>query len=90
MNKIWESYNPQWLVELAEYEMPEEKWLVDSLKKCTKYSIESKAYYHFVDQNSNEWKFEKNILLNHKKEGELVLDILEGGRVGGVEFLSRL
>jgi len=42
MNK-WKNYDPQWLVELVEEQMPEEQWLADSLKKCTKYKIESKA-----------------------------------------------
>ena len=28
--------------------------------------------------------------LRHPTEGNLVLDVLEGNRVGGVEFLSKL
>ncbi len=91
----WRKYDPEWLAKLAEAQVPEEVWLPEALKKCTKYSIESKAYYHFVSpENANqpgaEWQFETNIILGDPKEGDLVLDILKGHRVGGVEFLSRL
>jgi hypothetical protein len=34
-----------------------------------------------------EWQFERSIVLEDPKEGELVLDILKGNRVGGIEFL---
>ncbi len=52
-------------------------------------------YIHFVDSTApnkpgSQWQFERNILLYDKREGDLVLDILEGNRVGGVEFLKRL
>ena len=37
-----------------------------------------------------QWQFEKNLFLTDDKEGEIVLDILKGNKVGGIEFLSRL
>ncbi len=91
----WKKYNSEWLVVLAEKQIPDECWLPDALRECTKYSFESKAYYHFVspkDANKPgaEWQFERNIILTDKKEGEIVLDILKGNKVGGIEFLSRL
>ena len=49
---------------------------------------------YFVDprrpnQPGSDWQFEENIILEHPTEGDLVLDILKGHRVGGVEFLGR-
>jgi hypothetical protein len=88
----WDEYNPEWLAKLAEEQVPEETWLPSALRQCTRYSIGSKAYYHFVSpENANkpgaEWQFERSIVLEDPKEGELVLDILKGNRVGGIEFL---
>ena len=42
------------------------------------------------NQPGSDWQFDDNIILDDEKEGDLVLDILKGYRVGGVEFLSKL
>ena len=91
----WKEYNPEWLAELAEEQYPEYEWLPDALRKCVKHSVESEAYYHFVSpKNANkpgaEWQFEDNIVLEHSVEGDVVLDILKGNRVGGVEFINKI
>lgn len=91
----WNQYNPEWLAKLAEKQLPEEKWLPGAIRKCLKYSIESKAYYHFVSSNNANkpgavWQFEKNIMLRDPKKGNIVLDILKGNIVGGIEFLNYL
>jgi hypothetical protein len=39
---------------------------------------------------ASEWQVQTNLELQHPTEGDLVLDILEGNRVAGVEFLARL
>lgn len=86
----WKPYDPTWLAELVKKQRADEPWLPDALAKCTLYSEDSRAYYRFIDSSSPAWKFERNIVLHHKREGEIVLDILQGDRVGGVEFLKRL
>ena len=91
----WEKYNPDWLVKLAEKQLPKEKWLHEALKQCTEYSIESELYNYFVpSENPNKpgskWQFDKCISLEDPKEGSLVLDILKSGQVGGIEFLGRM
>ena len=91
----WEPYKPGWLVELARTSHPEETRLPDALARCTSCRWRSRAYVRFVDASNpnrpgSEWQFEENIILEHPREGTLVLDILRGGRVGGVEFLARL
>ena len=91
----WKPYDPTWLVELAKEQLPEEKWLPAALAACTMASQESAAYIHFVkpadsDEPSSEWQTQTDLTLEHPTEGELVLDILEGNRVGGVEFLAKL
>lgn len=91
----WKPYDPGWLVELARGSRPDEPWLAEALARCTRAAEESRAYLYFVDparpdEPGSEWQFEQNVLLAHPREGDLVLDILRGRRVGGVEFLKRV
>lgn len=91
----WQPYDPAWLVELAREQSPDEPWLADALARCTRAAEESRAYLYFVDpadanQPGAGWQFVENLTLEHPREGTLVLDILTGRRVGGVEFLKRL
>jgi hypothetical protein len=91
----WKPYDPAWLVTLARESRPDEPWLAEALSKCTRAARESPAYIYFVDpapldQPGSQWRFEKNVVLEHPKEGSLVLDVLQGARIGGVEFLKRL
>ena len=90
----WKSYDPTWLVELAKEQLPEEKWLPAALAACTMARQESDAYIHFVkggdDEPASEWEVQTDLNLKHPTEGDLVLDVLEGNRIGGVEFLDKL
>jgi hypothetical protein len=91
----WKTYDPGWLVAIARESRPDEPWLAEALARCTCAAEESRAYVYFVDpahpnEPGSEWQLEENILLAHPREGDLVLDILRGLRVGGVEFLKRL
>ncbi len=95
----WKPYDPTWLVELAKQQVPEEAWLPAALAACTMASQESAAYIHFVkpvdsdepsSESSSEWQAQTDLTLKHPTEGDLVLDILEGNRVGGIEFLAKL
>ena len=91
----WKPYDPAWLIELAKEQLPDETWLPAALAACTMARQESAAYIHFVkpadpDEPSSEWQVQTNVTLKHPTEGEVVLDILEGNQIGGVEFLARL
>lgn len=90
----WRPYDPSWLVDLAQQQLPDDDRLHASLKKCTEASGNI-PYIHFVNPRranrpGSEWQFEDNIILEDPVKGELVLDILKDGRVGGVEFLGVL
>ena len=89
------NYDPTWLVEAAEKCSEEYPWLIAELKNLTKVVKETNAYIYFVNpDNPNEpdsdWQFQENILLPDSIKGEIVLDILVGNRVGGVELLDKL
>jgi hypothetical protein len=88
----WTDYDPSWLVELARQQQPV---LVSSLMSCTTALSEGKAYVRFVDpecpnQPGSEWQFDRNVSLHHPEHGQVVLDVLKDGRIGGLEFLDRL
>lgn len=91
----WEPYDPQWLVKLAEEQMPEEPELAQALAACTRCTRESAYMVYFVapsfpNQPGSAWQFDENVILEDPQEGDLVLDVLKDGRIGGVEFLTKL
>ena len=86
----WQPYDPEWLVRLATDQHPDAPWLPGSLRACRHVRPETRAYVHFVDPATPAWRFAGNIVLESPEHGTLVLDILEGEVVGGVEFLNRL
>jgi hypothetical protein len=82
-------------VELAKEQVPEETWLPDAISSCRHAWRMSAAYTYFVNPDNpnkpgSEWQFETNILLEHPSEGTLVLDVLKGKRIGGVETIDRI
>ncbi|MFT5914381.1 MAG: hypothetical protein ACI81T_000869 [Bacteroidia bacterium] len=93
MKKNWNSYNPEWIVKIAKVQIPDRPEIIQSLAECTKSKIESKAYTYFEDcenpnhPNSN-WQFKENIILEDKKMGTVILDVLKGNKIGGIEFLQ--
>ena len=91
----WKPYDPSWLADWVRAHRPELAWLADALARCTRAARGGRAYLYFVDpadanQSGAEWQLERSLKLDHPKEGTLVLDILAGHRVGGIEFLARL
>lgn len=91
----WQSYDPAWLVQWVRASRPELPWLADALARCTRAAPGGRAYLYFVDpadanQPGSEWQWEENLILEHPAEGTLVLDLLEGRKVGGMERLRRL
>ncbi len=87
----WTAYDPAWLVDLASNQHSDRPWLAEALERCTRGLAESKAYVYFVDpQNANEpgarWQFRENVVLA-SREGDVVLDVLADGSIGGAEFL---
>ena len=95
MNKKWKTYNPQWLVEIAKRHIPDKTEIIQALEKCIQARAKSNAYTYFVDnknpnQPDSEWQIEENIILEDEEHGTIVLDVLKGNRIGGVEFLKHL
>lgn len=91
----WKPYDPAWLADWVRAHRPDLPWLPSALARCTRAADGGRAYLYFVDPaGANEpgadWQLEENLTLEHPAEGTLVLDVLAGRRVGGIEFLRRL
>ncbi len=83
------------LVAAAKEQAPEFPWLPDALGKCDAGQWESTAYVGYVsrrnpNQPNSEWQFETSVVLKHEALGMVVIDVLKGGRLGGIEFVDRI
>ena len=83
------------IIELIKVQKPERHDLVKQLEKSERKKWIRQPYIQFVsaerpNQTGSEWQFDENIVLEHKTEGTIVLDVLKDGRIGGIEFLSQI
>ena len=88
-------YDPEWLVQAAKKQRPNDDRLHAALGQCTAALSVTSFYIGFVDstrpnQPGSRWQFSRNILLEDTECGDVVLDVLQSGEIGGVELLSRL
>jgi len=88
-------FYPRMLVSAVKRQAPMHKWLPDALKSCGPGTWESNAYVAFVsrdkpNQPGSEWQFAYNVVLNHRTLGMVVIDVLKGDRLGGIELVDRI
>ncbi len=88
-------FDPRMLIEDARAQVPEFPWLPDALARCGTGKWESSAYVRYVtsinpNQPKSQWQFETNVVINHRSLGMVVIDILQGDRIGGIEFVDRI
>ena len=83
------------IIELIKKQRPERLEVIKELEKKAGQMWQVKAYVRFVsaekaNQAGSEWQFSESIELKHETEGAIVLDILEDGRIGGIEFIDQI
>lgn len=88
-------FEPRMLIETVRVQAPGHAWLPDALAACGMGHWESKAYVGYVprenpNQPGAEWQFKTNVVLEHETLGMVVLDVLQGNRLGGIEFVDRI
>ena len=69
--------------------------MIEQLNKSEKKEWIRQPYIRFVSAIrpnllGSEWQFAENIVLEHETEGTIILDILEDGRIGGIEFVAQI
>jgi hypothetical protein len=87
--------NIEAIIELLRQQEPDRTDIIEALQNTTGGRWTNNGYYSFVDSaNANQpgadWQFDENIILEQVEKGDVVLDILKGGRVGGIEFIAQI
>ncbi|MGZ3912042.1 MAG: hypothetical protein ACXVBR_18290 [Flavisolibacter sp.] len=81
------------IIELVKKQESGRQDIIDALQNTPSGRWTSNGYYCFVDsRNANEpgaqWQFDESMVLEQENKGEIVLDILKDGRIGGIEFID--
>ena len=90
-----EGFDPCSLIEAAKAQAPECTWLPEALKSAGPGVWKNRAYVNYISsKNANQpgadWQHEKCIMLDHKTLGSVVIDVLTGNRLGGIEFIDKI
>lgn len=89
------SFDPTWLVTAIRRYCPSNPELAEAAARCIRYLSGTELYVHFVSsEDANvpgaEWQHDYCQVLEETPYGEVVLDILKDGRIGGIEFLHQV
>ena len=81
------------IIELLSKQEPTRTEIIKCLQKSFGGKWTSSDYFRIVSaQNANnsgsEWQFLESIILKDESLGIIILDVLKGERVGGIEFLN--
>ena len=92
MNKV---IDINYLVGLVQEQEPSRSDLIDALNNCKDGFWENDKYYRYVvstnaNQPGAEWQHSEGIVLEQDSKGDIVIDYLMDGRIGGIEFLDPL
>jgi hypothetical protein len=84
-----EPFDPAPLVAAARAQHPDAPWLADALARCTAVYPDGRAYVYTVPPSEG-FRVVEAVVLHDRKLGTVVVDVLAGQRVGGLEFLKKL
>jgi hypothetical protein len=82
-------------VKLAREQHPDAPWLADALALCRRAVGAGSAYVHFASaEHANrpgaEWQYRESMDLDDPEVGMVVVDVLQDGRIGGIELVGLL
>jgi|GEM_PF-2850887 len=85
-------FDPAELMELARVQYPQEPELAEALGRCTEQWRESALYTWFRDPAESGFELcgRRSLRLFSPTLGELVLDMIQDGRMIGVEFMDEV
>lgn len=89
------SFDPQWLIAALEEQQPDETELIDAARLCLQFVAGDSLYLYFVspvhpNEPGSEWQHDRSVVVERSKYGEIVIDVLKSGRIGGIEFLHNV
>ena len=83
----------EYLIRLVSEQEPERQDVVSALQNCKGGHWSENGYYSFVDSKNpnlpnSDWQHEECIVLEQLEKGDIVIDLLKNGRIGGIEFID--
>ena len=83
----------QAIIKLVEEQEPSRQDVIEALKNCTGGQWMGNGYFQFVSsENANqpnaEWQHDECVVIEQKGKGDIVIDLLKDGRIGGIEFID--
>ena len=83
----------EYLIRLVRQQEAERQDIVSALQNCKGGHWSEKGYYSFVDSKNpnltnSDWQHEECIVLEQHEKGDIVIDLLKDGRIGGIEFID--
>jgi hypothetical protein len=81
------------IIKLIQEQEPDRLDIIAALRNCKGGHWSSSGYYHFVDsrnanQTGSQWQHDECIVLEQQNQGDIVIDLLKDGRMGGIEFID--
>jgi hypothetical protein len=81
------------IMKLVQEQEPDRQDILAALRNCKGGHWSSSGYYRFVDasnanQTGSEWQHDECIVLEQQNQGDIVIDLLKDGRIGGIEFID--
>jgi len=81
------------IIKLVEEQEPDRQDVINALQNCTDGQWTSNGYFQFVssknaNQTNAEWQHDECLVIEQKEKGDIVIDLLKDGRIGGNEFID--
>ena len=87
------SVNIKEIIKLVQEQQPGRQDVIEALQKCSGGQWARNGYFQFIsskdaNQPNSEWQHDECIVIEQKDKGDIVIDLLKDGRIGGIEFLD--
>lgn len=81
------------IIRLVLEQAPDREDIVTALQNCKVGHWSTNGYYQFVNSRNpnkpgSEWQHEECVIIEQENEGDIVIDLLKDGQIGGIEFLD--
>ena len=86
--------NIEYIIALVKEQEPERTDIVLALSNCSEGKWTTNGYYSLViadnkpNQPGSNWQYDESIVIEQKNAGDIIIDLLKDGRIGGIEFMD--
>ncbi|SDC02680.1 hypothetical protein [Williamwhitmania taraxaci] len=82
------------IIKLVKEQEPDRQDIVEALRSSKGGYWSSIGYYCFVasdikpNKPGSNWQYDECMVIEQKEKGDIVIDLLKDGRIGGIEFID--